>query len=100
MAINEYNALHSTVEEECEDFDRDGADLHWSLGSPLRWTTAEILQRDLKDKDFAKNLQLFLNEFVVDRPLRPDEAIIVCSISCSTQHCSSVFRSNVIVASA
>ncbi|KAJ7201091.1 hypothetical protein GGX14DRAFT_659051 [Mycena pura] len=81
MAVEEYDALRSTeaVGEDFEVFKRDGSDLHWSLGSPLKWTTAEILQHDLKDRNFAANLRAFRNEFVVDQALHPDQVINVCS---------------------
>ncbi|KAJ7766860.1 hypothetical protein B0H16DRAFT_1661404 [Mycena metata] len=77
MAVDEYDKLHSTVTEEEKDnnFDREGSELQWSLGSPLKWTTAELLQQDLRDKNFATNLRLFLNEFVLDQPLQPGEVI-------------------------
>ncbi|KAJ7876927.1 hypothetical protein B0H14DRAFT_2568036 [Mycena olivaceomarginata] len=41
MAIDESDALRSTEEEgeEIESFTRDGSDLHWSLGSPLKCKT-------------------------------------------------------------
>lgn len=62
MAVNNYEKLHSTVEddEKDEEFDREGSDLQWSLGSPLTWTTAQLLQQDSPDKRFAMNLRVFL----------------------------------------
>ncbi|KAJ7800252.1 hypothetical protein B0H14DRAFT_3786188 [Mycena olivaceomarginata] len=75
MAIDEYDAVHSTEGEECEDFVREGSDLHWSLGSPLTWITAEMLQQELKDKNLATNLRQFLNNFVVDVTLQSSDVI-------------------------
>ncbi|KAJ7347355.1 hypothetical protein DFH08DRAFT_914503 [Mycena albidolilacea] len=51
MAIDEYDAVHSTEGEECEDFVREGSDLHWSLGSPLTWITAEMLQQEFEGQE-------------------------------------------------
>ncbi|KAJ7718510.1 hypothetical protein B0H14DRAFT_3170816 [Mycena olivaceomarginata] len=75
MAIDEYDAVHSTEGEECEDFVREGSDLHWSLGSPLTWITAEMLKQELKDKNLATNLRQFLNNFVVDVTLQSSDVI-------------------------
>ncbi|KAJ7711789.1 hypothetical protein B0H14DRAFT_3639138 [Mycena olivaceomarginata] len=75
MAIDEYDAVHSTEGKECEDFVREGSDLHWSLGSPLTWITAEMLQQELKDKNLATNLRQFLNNFVVDVTLQSNDVI-------------------------
>ncbi|KAJ7867316.1 hypothetical protein B0H13DRAFT_2559912 [Mycena leptocephala] len=75
MAIDAYDAVNSMEGDECEEFTREGADLHWSLGSPLKWTTAEELGQKLKDKNFAADLRRFLNEFVVDQALQPDVVI-------------------------
>ncbi|KAJ7347921.1 hypothetical protein DFH08DRAFT_808700 [Mycena albidolilacea] len=74
MAIDEYDALHSVAQEE-DMFDEDASDVQWTLGSPLKWTTAEQLQQDLKDKNFAAKLRVFLNDFVVDLPLQPHDMI-------------------------
>ncbi|KAJ7826690.1 hypothetical protein B0H14DRAFT_3722265 [Mycena olivaceomarginata] len=75
MAIDEYDALHSVAQEEDDMFDEDASDVQWTLGSPLKWTTAEQLQQDLKDKNFAAKLRVFLNDFVVDPPLQPHDMI-------------------------
>ncbi|KAJ7646329.1 hypothetical protein DFH06DRAFT_1332710 [Mycena polygramma] len=66
-----YDALRSTedVDDNYEDFDREGSNLHWSLGSPLKWVTAETLQHELKDRNFAANLRTFLNELII-KPYR------------------------------
>ncbi|KAJ6470380.1 hypothetical protein C8R45DRAFT_1165958 [Mycena sanguinolenta] len=75
MAIDEYDALHPSVmhEEQDDTFDADTADSQWALGSPVKWMTAEALQQDLKDKNFALNLRLFLTDFLVDQPLHPHD---------------------------
>ncbi|KAJ6550186.1 hypothetical protein B0H19DRAFT_1298710 [Mycena capillaripes] len=75
MAIDECDALHSVAPEEDDIFDEDASDVQWTLGSPLKWTTAEQLQQDLKDKNFAAKLCVFLNDFVVDLPLQPHDVI-------------------------
>ncbi|KAJ7663215.1 hypothetical protein DFH06DRAFT_1395296 [Mycena polygramma] len=84
MAVDEYDTLRSTedVGEDYEDFDREGSDLHWSLGSPLKWVTAETLQHELKDRNFAANLRTFLNEFIVDEALQPDQTINIKPYRC------------------
>jgi hypothetical protein len=91
MAIDAYDAVNSMEGDECEEFTREGADLHWSLGSPLKWTTAEELGQKLKDKNFAADLRRFLDEFVVDQALQPDVVIKVrglllflqCMLTCA-----------------
>jgi hypothetical protein len=81
MAIDEYDTLHSVAQEEDDMFDEDASDVQWTLGSPLKWTTAEQLQQDLKDKNFAAKLRVFLNDFVVDTPLQPHDMIeVYCNL--------------------
>ncbi|KAJ7897792.1 hypothetical protein B0H13DRAFT_2664685 [Mycena leptocephala] len=82
MAIDAYDAVNSMEGDECEEFTREGADLHWSLGSPLKWTTAEELGQKLKDKNFATDLRRLLNEFVVDQALQPDVVIKIKPYRC------------------
>ncbi|KAJ7670407.1 hypothetical protein B0H14DRAFT_2424535 [Mycena olivaceomarginata] len=81
MAIDEYDALCSTEKEgeDIESFTSDGSDLHWSLGSPLKWETAEALQHDLKDNRFVVKLCALLNNFVLVVPLPAHEVINVCN---------------------
>ncbi|KAJ7713507.1 hypothetical protein B0H14DRAFT_3171616 [Mycena olivaceomarginata] len=73
--------LHGVVQEEDDMFDEDASDVQWTLGSPLKWMTAEQLQQDLKDKNFAAKLCVFLNDFVVDPPLQPHNIIeVYCNL--------------------
>ncbi|KAJ7692165.1 hypothetical protein B0H17DRAFT_1133414 [Mycena rosella] len=85
MSIDTHDALCRSEEDgdsdEFESGSDEGADSHWALGSPLPWTTPELMQHTLQDKKFTANLHTFLNDFVLDQPLLPNEAINVNSFA-------------------
>ncbi|KAJ7651757.1 hypothetical protein B0H17DRAFT_1215217 [Mycena rosella] len=86
MSIDTHDALCRSEEDgdsdEFENGSDEGADSHWALGSPLPWTTPELMQHALQDKKFAANLRTFLNDFVLDQPLLPNDVINVKQFRC------------------
>ncbi|KAJ7090711.1 hypothetical protein C8R44DRAFT_835939 [Mycena epipterygia] len=89
MAVDNFDAFHHADAEDedsddnetsndnnaqaSNDNDKQDSDLHWSLCSPMPWTTADVLQHEIKNKNFASNLRAFINDFIADRALQPDE---------------------------
>lgn len=73
LAVNEYDRILRQQLEDLEEITDppNGQEHHWSVGSPLPWTTSLALAQD-QTGDYVRfdtNLRAFLSKFVVHSPI-------------------------------